>query len=1281
MDRMMFISQNHPTSNELGSSQQEHVDMDKVLELRCALNKVKNEKVELMAKQNEELSILGCQVIKLRSEVEKGEAERQRLEYELAVLRKQCSADRMALEEEKQHSLRLQGQCKVQIEELHKKEQEMKNKMESVIQSQNRKVQELQKKLHELQTEKNIHTEALGHQKSELEYTREREERLKGELESQNKRIQELHKQLYEMEAEKNVCMDNFLHQKNELGYSREREERLIMELETATQRVKRLEENIESERAAHLESKFNSEVIQLRIRDLESSLQVEKASYSQSASDLEMIKNQFREVEAAYNREKKRADSNAEKLKKAEQESSILTNQLKSDIDKKSRMVSDLTVKLKSAEENYIKIQQDFAEARKRHSNLEDSYGSNMRELQSMVESFNVSSQRTSGSYKDKVKAAGPAAVLETLRHTLTDYQSRLEGTSNELETTKRLCWKMSEELESSKQKTQSLCNNLENTQSDLGEVRKELNHLRSKYAEKESQIGTIQKDLEKTQHGWEKEKLRVTEAENEIQKLTRTYQKDTEEKLTFLHNLYQRLVAGCVLIKQPESMLGKFSWPELCIVLQENVDVLISDLNRANEKASHLEYVSKNKTDTLRELQKNHEDSLNKLAAEMKAQDSSWQKQRRDLEQHYNGLLGEVQARAQKFQSIAEKSKDTVAVFEKTKDQVALENVHVKNLLMTSEKDLKSLLAAYALMAGALYPLYGRYCCLLTQRDFLLHQFNTYVEAHRDIRTLVQALSETDEKVHFGYDKIKRKDIRGLKNLFRKSVIVVLAANRLQRLGKSSNALFSWVDNMREGKGMLVYTGRTKGKQKRSSQQDEHKGHNEVWKWFSNTDLLSSAVSSVSDLRGVLITKDPNSQTYGNLINSARNSFAKLMNKLRDDMENPPDERYGVNINSDSLMQRLAYGLQKHNPPSSPSSFSTMKCVSTLKKQIFGFTQRLHSTEVERRSLRLELTEFKEKISELQKSAGSAEDLNRNIQLLKHSKVVPYEKFISACEELKSALLREQQAQALLSEQSQQLIDLNYKLEMHADEETEKEQTLTEAVKGLSEAKLELRRKDQSLRQLTRQLGQLEQDKNRLEESIHNAESALRMAAKDKETLTNHMKSVEVILQKVRDQISLSWSAAISSDFTLHLPKLHPEIFAMEGYLGGPEFKVCQSMIRSFMDVYHLAWSKTTALEREITSHKKHIAALKSELQTACLRENASLTPINYDHDIPLHTRSASLLDKTTKPDFFSFKAEEKSKKRFMKYSYETSRSYSSSSSAFNDSTSPIQTLPNGN
>lgn len=64
---------------------------------------------------------------------------------------------------------------------------------------------------------------------------------------------------------------------------------------------------------------------------------------------------------------------------------------------------------------------------------------------------------------------------------------------------------------------------------------------------------------------------------------------------------------------------------------------------------QVSHLEYVCKNKSDTMKEIQQTQEETLKKFAEQMKAQESCWLKQKKDLEQQYSGLLGEVHTRAQ--------------------------------------------------------------------------------------------------------------------------------------------------------------------------------------------------------------------------------------------------------------------------------------------------------------------------------------------------------------------------------------------------------------------------------------------------------------------------------------------------------------------------------------------------------------------------------------------------------------------------------------------------------
>ncbi|KAM5260489.1 coiled-coil domain-containing protein 171 isoform 8-T10 [Hipposideros larvatus] len=1125
-------------------------DLDVTADLRKKLHRAKKEKLEITTKHNAELASYESQIAKLRSEVEKGEALRQSLEYDLAVARKEAGLGRRAAEERLAEAHRIQEKLCAQNTELQGRANEIENafqtsqqnwkdecrrfecdleERDNIIQNCNREYdllmkeksrleKTLQEALEKHQQEKNemeshIRETALEEFRLQAEQWEAERRELQFIVQEQDSAVQNMHKKVEKLEAEHMECSDLLRRQTSELEFSTQREEHLRKEFEATTLRVRKLEENIEAERAAHLESKFNSEIIQLRIRDLEGALQVEKASQAEAVADLEVIKNEFKEVESAYEREKHNAQESFAKLNLLEREYFSKNKKLNEEIEEQKKVIIDLSKRLQYNEKSCSELQEELVMAKKHQAFLVETCENNVKELESILDSFTVSGQWTSGYtfilyfslgiHKDKNKPPSFSVVLEILRHTLTDYQNKLENASNE------------------------------DLQDKLADVSKELSHLHTKCADREALISTLKVELQNVLHCWEKEKARAAQSECELQKLSQAFQRDTEEKLTFLHTLYQHLVAGCALIKQPEGMLDKFSWPELCAVLQENVDALIADLNRANEKISHLEYICKNKSDTMRELQQTQEDTFNKVAEQIKAQEGCWHKQKKELELQYSELLLEVQKRAQKFQEIAEKNMEKLNRLEKSHEQLVLENSRIKNVLSQTQKEQTSLLAACALMAGALYPLYSRSCALSTQRDFLLEQVNTFELFKLEVRTLAQALSTVEEKKQ-EEAKMKKKPFKGLIRVFRKGVIAILAANRLKVLGQSCASLFTWMESFKEGIGMLVCTGDPKDKHKFPKHQKEQLRCLQALSWLTSSDLLAAIITSMAELQEVITKTDPNSRICGHLlVGAAKNSFAKLMDKISLAMESLPlhsSSRSITYVEKDSLVQRLARGLHKVNTLALKYGLRghvpILKSMASLQKQIFGFTQRLHAAEVERRSLRLEVTEFKRNANEMKKELDKAQCLQMQLNEFKQCKLITHEKFESACEELNNALLREQQAQMLLNEQAQQLQELNYRLELHSSEEADKNQTLGEAVKSLSEAKMELRRKDQSLRQLNRHLTQLEQDKRRLEENIHDAESALRMAAKDKECVANHMRTVENMLHKAgsRDHSNLS-------------------------------------------------------------------------------------------------------------------------------------------------------------
>ncbi|XP_072584331.1 coiled-coil domain-containing protein 171 isoform X5 [Vulpes vulpes] len=1186
-------------------------DLDITADLRKKLHRAKKEKLEITTKHNAELASYESQIAKLRSEVEKGEALRQSLEYDLAVARKEVGLGRRAAEERLAEAHRIQEKLCAQNAELQGKSNEIEKAFQT---SQLKWKEECRKFEHDLEERDNI----IQNCNREYDLLMKEKSRLEKTLQEQDNAVQNMHKKVEKLEAEHMDCSDLLRRQTSELEFSTQREERLRKEFEATTLRVRKLEENIEAERAAHLESKFNSEIIQLRIRDLEGALQVEKASQAEAVADLEMIKNEFKEVESAYEREKHNAQESFAKLNLLEREYFSKNKKLNEEIEEQKKVIIDLSKRLQYNEKSCSELQEELVMAKKHQAFLVETCENNVKELESILDSFTVSGQWTSGIHKDKDKPPSFSVVLETLRRTLTDYQNKLEDASNELNSVNDAKEKASNELDSTKQKIESHTKNIKDLQDKLADVSKELSHLRTKCADREALVSTLKVELQNVLHCWEKEKTRAAQSESELQKLAQAFHKDTEEKLTFLHTLYQHLIAGCVLMKQPEGMLDKFSWTELCTVLQENVDALIADLTRANEKISHLEYICKNKSDTMKELQQTQEDTFNKVAEQIKAQESCWHIQKKELELQYSELLLEVQKRAQKFQEIAEKNMEKLNRIEKSHEQLVLENSRFKNMLSQTQREQTSLLAACALMAGALYPLYSRSCALSTQRDFLQEQVNTFELFKLEVRTLAQALSSVEEKKQ-EEAKLKKKPFKGLICVFRKGVIAILAANRLKILGQSCASLFTWMESFKEGIGMLVCTGEPKDKHKFPKHQKEQLRCLQALSWLTSSDLLAAIITSMAELQEVISKTDPNSRICGHLlIGAAKNSFAKLMDKISLAMESIPlhSNRSITYVEKDSLVQRLARGLHKVNTLALKYGLRghvpILKTTASLQKQIFGFTQRLHAAEVERRSLRLEVTEFKRNVNEMKKEIDKAQGLQMQLNEFKQSKLITHEKFESACEELNNALLREQQAQMLLNEQAQQLQELNYRLELHSSEEADKNQTLGEAVKSLSEAKMELRRKDQSLRQLNRHLTQLEQDKRRLEENIHDAESALRMAAKDKECVANHMRTVENMLHK--------------------------------------------AMIKSFMDVYQLASARIATLEKEMTSHRSHIATLKSELHTACLRENESLQSTgSRDHsNLSIPSRAALPADTVSVGDFLPLKAELDTTYTFLKETF---------------------------
>ncbi|NXL69995.1 CC171 protein, partial [Leptocoma aspasia] len=286
---------------------------------------------------------------------------------------------------------------------------------------------------------------------------------------------------------------------------------------------------------------------------------------------------------------------------------------------------------------------------------------------------------------------------------------------------------------------------------------------------------------------------------------------------------------------------------WTELCALLHENVEALILNFDKAKETISHLEYICKHKTDTMNDLQQNQEDAFEKMSEQLKAQEHCLQKEKQYLEQHYSSLLAEVHARAQECEETAQKNRQKLYGLEQMCEKLAHENNSMRNTLSDAHKERSSLLAACALLSGALCPLYGRLCVMSSQRDLLQGQVNLHGLVNQKIISLLYALPINVEN---NRDKARLR----LVYVFRRAVIAVLAANRFRALARYSCSLFVWTDGSRGSTGIQVCVGESKGRRHVSRFEEEGVDCVEALDWLTSSNLYTAIISSVSKLQDVL-------------------------------------------------------------------------------------------------------------------------------------------------------------------------------------------------------------------------------------------------------------------------------------------------------------------------------------------------------------------------------------------------------------------------------------------
>ncbi|XP_029283331.1 coiled-coil domain-containing protein 171-like [Cottoperca gobio] len=286
------------------------------------------------------------------------------------------------------------------------------------------------------------------------------------------------------------------------------------------------------------------------------------------------------------------------------------------------------------------------------------------------------------------------------------------------------------------------------------------------------------------------------------------------------------------------------------------------------------------------------------------------------------------------------------------------------------------------------------------------------------------------------------------------------------------------------------------------------------------------------------------------------------------------------------------LRPGLSSLTPPQPDAK----ALVSALQQHFLLLSQRLHSAEVERRGLRLEVANQKR---------------GRRQEREETCKAVPSTQFHSVCVELRQALSREQEAQTLIQEQSNQLHTLQLRVHTHTAEQTDTQHTLSQTTQSLSEARQEVSRKERSLRILGKHLSGVQRERKQLEERLQRVEDELTDAARRQGCLISNMAAAETSYKQLRERLVQSRRSLSAQPHPLPLPREHLELSGAESIMGAPEVAACQSLLSCVSQLFHTCSSRIHWLQQEVDAHRSHVTALRGELQDACLRDNLTYVP----------------------------------------------------------------------
>ncbi|XP_047135066.1 uncharacterized protein LOC101236029 isoform X1 [Hydra vulgaris] len=402
----------------------------------------------------------------------------------------------------------------------------------------------------------------------------------------------------------------------------------------------------------------------------------------------------------------------------------------------------------------------------------------------------------------------------------------------------------------------------------------------------------------------------------------------------------------------------------------------------------------------------------------------------------------------------------------------------------------------------------------------------------------------------------------------------------------------------------------------QKQSSTKYSYKGkifrcESNIMLWLNNKNFECVAkLAALSIFKKIhQCNSDLNSSDLADLVGSCLCEYCENVQK-----------QYPMSVGTSSLIELLGNGLKRLLRIRKSLSNSN-DLVSSLNLMILHFTERLHTTEIERISLvkknqhilgynkKIEKSLFKERTHAvaLQNQKNILRDkINRLEAQLKSS--INVEKNVSQM--LSEALKKKEQLDSILQEQTQKIKEMTEKIDIHSKGYGKNDAHITQIMEDLQMCQVKTKQAEDQVCKMEEIINVIAQEKNDISQSLTVKSSDVEKLLRERNYLVFYLQNVVTTFHE--NNINVLQKIPNINDMEITLPLLPPEVFAVLN--ESPELQIVQKtvgMLLSIQKSYFFEISKLRAdkqsmrskivmLEKDIVTHRNHVSLLKKQLST---------------------------------------------------------------------------------